>query len=157
MVGPVIFIIIMIVTLVNSTTVPILTPIRITSPILGIKFCTRYYFRASGYPLILFVQTLMCLMSFTTNLTRNILFPINPIFVSMRKLTLSFTLPFCDASGNSTPCIGEQIRLMSLLTHDLKRLRFEIQVKFMTATVEELVLGQKITNSLIGLFDLSQT
>ena len=65
MVGPVI-IIIMIVTVVNSTTIPILTPIRVISPIsiLGIKFCTRCY------PLVIGVfPTFIGRVRLATNLT----------------------------------------------------------------------------------------
>ena len=76
-----------------------------------IKFGTWCYFRTSRHPLTLVVPLIICLMGFTTNLKRNTWFSINLVSVSMRKLTLSFALPFCDASGNSIHCIGEPIRL----------------------------------------------
>ena len=96
MVGPVIIVImtiIMIVTLVNSTTVPILIPIWVISPIsiLGIKFCTR-----CNFLIIRVIPTFIRRMGLATNLTRNIWFPINLISIIMRNLTLSLTMPFCD-------------------------------------------------------------
>ena len=100
-------------TVIITASIPIATPILPFSPLIRrIKFSTWCYFRTSRHPLALVVPTIMCLMGFTTNLTRNIWFLINLISVIMRNLTLSLTMPFCDASGNSTPCISEQIRLM---------------------------------------------
>ena len=109
MVGPVIFIIKMIVTLVNSTKTSILTPIRITSLILGIKLCTR-----CNLLVIWVISTLMSGMGLATNLTFNHR-PLILLGLYLRLgLTYNFTFlpPLSNTQGNTPFGIGEQIRLM---------------------------------------------
>ena len=84
MVGPVTIIIIMIVTLVNSTTIPILTPIKIISLILGIKLCTMCY------PLVIrVIPTFISRMGLATNLTLNN----GPLILLGLYLRLDLTYP----------------------------------------------------------------
>ena len=107
MVGTVVIVImtiIMMVTLVNSTMIPILTPIRIISLILGIILCTIYY------PLVIgVIPTFMSGMGLATNLALNN----GPLILLGLYLWLGLTyiftsmLPFCDASRNCTPRIAE--------------------------------------------------
>ena len=153
MIGPVI-VVIMIVTLVTATKISILTPIRVISLNLGIKFSTI------SYPLVIrVIPTFMRGMGLATNLTFNHR-PLILLELYLRLgliYTSTFMLPFGNTQGNTPFCIGEQIRLMGLLINGFKWLGLKIQIEFMTATVRELVSGQKITNCLVGLFDLSQT
>ena len=98
MVGLVIIIIITIVMLVNSTTVPILTPIRITSLILGIKFSTRCYLL-----LIRVIPTFIGGMGLATNLAfYNGLLILIGLYLRL-GLTYSFTLgcPLAIHKGTS--------------------------------------------------------
>ena len=108
MIGPVI-VVIMIVTVVTATKISILIPIRIISPILGIKLCTR-----CNLLVIWVIPTLMSGMGLATNLTFNRR-PLILLGLYLRLgLTYNFTFlpPLSNTQGNTPFGIGEQIRLM---------------------------------------------